>query len=141
MNSSALARFRSFLTAFRRGDSGAGALEFALVSPALIFLIIAMIQISLALYKGSTVQWAAERVLRVAMVDEDVTAAALQAQLEADLAELGDDLQVEVSYVVDESGDLPIARMQVNYSYPVVLPMVEAFRAQFSVDPSTPLVR
>lgn len=140
MNLSALDKSRRFLHRFRRDPAGAGALEFALVSPALIFMIIATLQISLALYKGSSVQWASERVLRMAMVDGDVSSAALKAQLEADLLELGDDMQVEVSYTVDQSGEVPIARMQVNYSYPIILPMVDAFRAQFTVDSSAPLL-
>ena len=140
MNLSALDKLRRVLGCLARDRSGAGALEFALVAPALIFLIMATIQISLALYKGSTVQWASERVVRMAMVDEDISAATLQAQLQADLAEMGDDFQVEVSYQVDTTGDLPIARMQVHYSYPIILPMVEAFRAQFTVDSSVPLL-
>ena len=69
------------------GESGAGALEFALISPALLFMIIGVIQVSLALYKGSTVQWVSERAVRVAMIDASVDAAALTQIIEADLAE------------------------------------------------------
>ena len=100
MNLSALDKCRAFLGGFARDRTGAGALEFALVAPALIFLIMATIQISLALYKGSTVQWASERVLRMAMVDADISAATLQAQLQAAaLAQLLQALLTALGYI------------------------------------------
>ncbi|MCR9266205.1 MAG: pilus assembly protein [Alphaproteobacteria bacterium] len=124
---------------FGRDRSGAGALEFALISPALIFLIIGVIQISLALYKGSTVQWIAERAVRTAMIDASVDAAALTQLIESDLAEMGEDLQVQVAFQIDDTGAVPIGRIQVDYAYPVALPLVETFYATFSVDSVVPM--
>ena len=124
---------------FGRDRSGAGALEFALISPALIFLIIGVIQISLALYKGSTVQWIAERAVRTAMIDASVDAAALTQLIERDLAEMGEDLQVQVAFQIDDTGAVPIGRIQVDYAYPVALPLVETFYATFSVDSVVPM--
>ncbi|WP_300527971.1 TadE/TadG family type IV pilus assembly protein [Maricaulis sp.] len=140
MNSSGPADQSGFWRRFRRSEDGAGALEFALVSPALIFLIIGVIQVSLALYKGSTVQWASERALRSAMIGEATTPAAMQTQLQAELNAVDPDLEVEVGYWVDESGELPVARMTVYYSYPIVLPMVETFQARFKIESVAPLV-
>ena len=125
----------SVLRRFGRDRSGAGALEFALISPALIFMIIGVIQISLALYKGSTVQWIAERAARVAMIDASVDAAALTQLIESDLAEMGEDLEVQVVFQVDNTGAVPVGRIQVDYSYPVALPLVETF----SVDSVVPM--
>lgn len=121
------------------GESGAGALEFALISPALLFMIIGVMQVSLALHKGSTVQWVSERAVRVAMIDASVDAAALTQIIEADLAELGEDLQVEVTFNVDETGTVPVGRIQVEYAYPVTLPLVETFHARFSIDSRVPM--
>lgn len=129
----------SVLRRFGRDRSGAGALEFALISPALIFMIIGVIQISLALYKGSTVQWIAERAARVAMIDASVDAAALTQLIESDLAEMGEDLEVQVVFQVDNTGAVPVGRIQVDYSYPVALPLVETFYATFSVDSVVPM--
>ena len=130
---------RSIWRRFGRDRSGAGALEFALISPALIFLIIGVIQISLALYKGSTVQWIAERAVRTAMIDASVDAAALTQLIERDLAEMGEDLQVQVAFQIDDTGAVPIGRIQVDYAYPVALPLVETFYATFSVDSVVPM--
>jgi Flp pilus assembly protein TadG len=43
---------------FTRDQSGASALEFAMISPVLLFMIIGIIQLGFALNKGATVQWA-----------------------------------------------------------------------------------
>ncbi|WP_203291495.1 TadE/TadG family type IV pilus assembly protein [Maricaulis parjimensis] len=129
----------NLLRRFGRDRSGAGALEFALISPALIFMIIGVIQVSLALYKGSTVQWIAERAVRTAMIDASVDASALTQIIQTDLAEMGEDLQVEVAFQVDDTGAVPIGRIQVDYAYPVTLPLVETFYATFSVDSVVPM--
>ena len=124
---------------FRRDRSGANALEFAVVAPPLLFLIIGILQVSMALYKGSTVQWVAERELRQAMISNEVSSASLQQSIQEELRALGDDFQVVVDFQVDNSGAVPVGRVRVDYNYPVVLPLMDTFQAQFSVDTSVPM--
>ena len=129
----------AFLRRFRRDRSGAGALEFALIAPALIFMIVGVIQVSIALYKGSTVQWVAERAVRTAMLDSSVDSDRLREIIEADLMEMGEDLEGEVAFLVDDSGVVPVGRITVNYAYPVALPMLDTIQAHFSVDTAVPM--
>ncbi|MHA6287620.1 TadE/TadG family type IV pilus assembly protein [Maricaulis sp. CAU 1757] len=126
---------------FRRDRGGASALEFALVAPALIFIIVGVLQISLALYKGATVQWVTERSLRVAMLDASVDAERLRQDIEAELAALGQDLVIDLDFAVDHSGAVPVGRVQVGYTHAVHLPLMEPIQARFSVDSSVPMPR
>lgn len=122
-----------------RDRSGAGALEFALVAPVLIVLIVGVIQVSLALYKGATVQWVAERAARAAMIDRNIDASLLTRIIQEDLAGMGEDLAVEVAFQIDETGTVPVGRIQVDYTYPIVVPMLAPFEARFSVDSRVPM--
>lgn len=126
------------MNSFVRDRSGAGALEFALVAPVLIFMIIGIMQIGLALQRGSTVQWAAERAAREVMLDGQFSQGALQAAVEAELVALGDTLPVTVSYTVSPGEVVSIGRVRVDYAYPVILPLVDQFKARFSVDTEVP---
>ena len=132
---------RQLLRRFRRHQGGASALEFAMVAPALVFIIVGVLQVSLALYKGSTVQWVAERSLRTAMLDASVDAERLRQDIEAELAALGQDLVIDLDFVVDDSGTVPVGRVQVGYTHAVYLPLMEPIQARFSVDSSVPMPR
>lgn len=124
---------------FGRDRSGAGALEFALIAPVLIVLVFGIIQVSIALYKGSTVQWVAERAARAAMIDRSIDAAALTQIIETDLAGMGEDLTVEVVFLIDESGAVPVGRIQVDYIYTIMVPLIAPIEARFSVDSRVPM--
>jgi len=141
-------RLRRFSNRFASDASGASALEFAMVAPALIFMIIGVMQLGLALHKGTSVQWAAERAIRSAMLDRNVTGAEIQSLIEADLANLSgpsdstgmsSNLNLTVQYTVDSTGPVPMGRVMVDYHYPVQLPLMDVFAANFSVDTTIPL--
>ena len=128
-----------FLPRFWADRSGANALEFALVSPAMLFMIVAIVQLGLALHKGSTVQWAAENAVREAMLDADLTAADLQTAIQARLLELGDNTQVAVNYALEEGEVVSIGRIEVTYDYPIYLPLMDQINARFTVDTRIPV--
>jgi len=125
---------------WRRSEDGASALEFALISPVLVMMIIGSMQVAIAFHKGSSVQWASEQALRMAMVDADMSQVELQAAVEERLSGLGSGLDVQVAYVVDRSGTIPIGRMTVDYVYPVTIPLLKTFDARFQVSSSAPLL-
>lgn len=120
--------------------AGTSAVEFAMIAPLMLLMTFAIIQFGIAFHKGSSVQWASERVLRMVMVDSSVTEADLQAQMDAELADLAGGLEVEVGYVVDSSGTIPVGRMTVDYAYPVTLPGITTFYARFEVRSSAPIL-
>ena len=60
------------LRRFRRSEAGASAVEFAIVAPIFIFLVLALINLSLLLYGVSDLHFAAQRAARcVAMNSSD----------------------------------------------------------------------
>lgn len=124
---------------FTRDQSGASALEFAMISPVLLFMIIGIIQLGFALNKGATVQWVSERALRTAMLDRDVSAVELQSLIQTELATMGNRFEVDVAYTIDSAGPVAIGRLTVDYKFPIILPMMDVFYSQFSVDTSIPL--
>lgn len=131
-----LNRFRQ---RFTRDQTGASALEFAMISPALLFMIIGIVQLGIALNKGATVQWVSERALRVAMLDTGVSAIQLEDLIESELATMGNDFEVDVIYTIDSTGPISIGRLTVNYQFPIILPMMDVFYSHFSVDTSIPV--
>jgi Flp pilus assembly protein TadG len=127
------------LRRFGRDRSGAGALEFALVAPALIFLIVGIMQLGLALHRGAAVQWATETAIRQVMLDGDVTAQDIQASIQALLAETGVLTQVDVTYSVEVEELISVGRVEVSYDHAVNLPLMDVFYANFVIDTSIPL--
>ena len=131
---------RALLERWCRDCRGASALEFALVSPVLIFLIVGIVQTGLVLHRGSTLQWAAEHALRTAMLDAEISPQTLHGLIGQRLQEMGDDGEFVIEWTVTETAEAySIGNLAVTYDYPVVLPMMDIFHARFTVETSVPL--
>lgn len=126
-------RFKTFV----RDESGASALEFAMTLPAFVMLVLGTMQLGYAFFCGSTLQYALEKVARNVMVDSTMTQSTAQSQFDSVLKSMNGP-HATLSYTVDTSGAVPIARLTATYKHNVVIPLVPAFSLTFTADTSVP---
>lgn len=123
---------------FCNATGGASALEFALVLPVFATMLFGTIQMGLAFYFAGSVQYALERTARLTMVEQDMSASQVQTAFSNELAPFTDQ-NIDVSYNVDNSGDVPIAQLTANYQHDFVIPFVPSFSVTFTADTRVPL--
>lgn len=111
----------------RRGpESGAAALETALVMPVFMTLVIGILNVGWAFYCGAEVRHAVERATRMIIIDPDTTETEIQTAVLDDLnAANPDDVTITMAPedVGDEDGQ--VARLTWAYGYTVDVPFVK----------------
>jgi Flp pilus assembly protein TadG len=127
-----------FLKRFTAATGGASALEFALVAPVFFAMLFGTIQVGLGYYYAGSVQFALERTARITMVDQDMSEGEVQAAFATELAAFTDQ-DVDVTYTVDSSGDVPIGQFAATYAHEVIIPFVPSFDITFNVVTKVPL--
>ena len=125
------------LRRFCFATEGASALEFALVLPVFAAMLFGSIQMGLAYYYAGTVQYALERTARLAMVEQDMSTGQIQSAFANELAAITDQ-DIDISYSIDSSGDVPIASFSATYSHEFVIPFVPSFTIDFPVETHVP---
>ncbi|MBL9095535.1 MAG: pilus assembly protein [Alphaproteobacteria bacterium] len=123
---------------FWNATGGASALEFALVLPVFATMLFGTIQMGLAYYFAGSVQYALERTARLTMVDQDMSASQVQTAFSNELATFTDQ-DIDVNYVVDSAGDVPIAQLTANYQHDFIVPFVPSFSVTFTAETRVPL--
>jgi len=118
-------------------DSGATAVEFAMIAPVLLSCIVGLLMLGMAYYEGATVQWSLERTLRAAMLDPDVTEAEIEQRLAEQLESIGSP-EIEFSFVIDDSGSVPLAVATANYEAPLHVPFAPDLALHFSAESVAP---
>jgi len=122
---------------FWRNESGASALEFAMTFPAFVMLVFGTIQMGYAIFCGSTVQYALERVAREVMVDSTMTQSVVQSHFDDQLKSMKGP-KATINYSVDTSGPIPIAQLSATYTHKVIIPLVPEFTLTFTSDTRVP---
>jgi Flp pilus assembly protein TadG len=122
----------------RRDESGATAVEFAIICPIFFMMLIGIVQLSIAYFHGATVQWAVDRAMRVAMVDADITSTEIQNLVEEDLGVIGTP-DIDLTYTVDNSTEIPLAHVVASYELPVQILFVPEFTMELSVESYIPV--
>jgi Flp pilus assembly protein TadG len=120
-----------------RDAGGAAAVEFAMIAPVLCTCIVGMLMLGMAYYEGATVQWSLERTLRAAMIDPEVTGSEIEAALNQQLETIGSP-EIDFSYVIDETGSVPVAVATANYEVPLHVPFVPDLALHFSAESVAP---
>jgi Flp pilus assembly protein TadG len=123
---------------FLPAEDGAAALEFAIVCPLFAAMLFATIQMGLAFYFAGSVQFALERTARLTMVEQDMSAGEVQTAFSNELATFTDQ-DIAISYVVDDTGDVPIAQLTAAYVHEFIIPFVPTFSITFDVETRVPL--
>jgi Flp pilus assembly pilin Flp len=130
-------RFAFARRSLARDQTGAAAVEFAMIAPVLFTCICGILMLGLAYYEGATVQWSLERTLRAAMIDPDVTAEDIEAALNEQLEAIGSP-EIDFTYVIDDAGSVPLAVATANYEVPLHVPFVPDLALHFSAESVAP---
>lgn len=130
---------KGFAHRFQTSQAGASAIEFAMVLPLFVTMVLGTIQMSIVYYQAGTVQFALEETAREVMIDPDLTLSQIESSIEQRLQALTSQ-QVSVTYSVDSSGPISIAQVNASFTIEVVIPFVPGFSVPFDAETRIPLL-
>ncbi|QUD89385.1 TadE/TadG family type IV pilus assembly protein [Phenylobacterium montanum] len=109
---------------FAADRSGATALEFAILSPALIMMIYGIFDMGLALYAGSAVRSAVQNASRTLITYPNTSAATIQASAQALLVDVPvNNLSVSITQQTISAAET-VERVSWTYKYQLSIPLV-----------------
>jgi Flp pilus assembly protein TadG len=119
--------------ALKEDRRGTTAVEFALVAPPLLTMIVGVLALGIAYFQGATLQRAMERTLRTAMVHPEMEADDIEALLAQELERIGSP-DVNFTYEIDESGEVPLAVARAEYTVPLQIPFIPETSLRFEAE-------
>lgn len=130
---------RAFIRRLSGAQGGASAVEFAMVLPIFVTMVLGTIQMGIVYYQAGTVQFALEETARKVMINPNMTLSQIETSIEQRLEVLTSQ-QVSVTYSVDTSGAIRIARVNARFTIDVVIPFVPGFAVPFDAETRIPLL-
>lgn len=121
---------------FRRDTRGAIVVEFAILAPIFLIIVIGMIDFSRLFWIKSTMQFAVEQTARYAMVNADAATADLEAYAEARGATVNG---VTYSAATSSSGGINFRTITATYTFSFMLPIVPIGDITLSAKSATPV--
>jgi Flp pilus assembly protein TadG len=125
------------LARLRADESGAAAVEFAIVSSVFITFVFGIAYTAIMLYTNATLQWAVETTIRQAAIDADVTQAQLTTTLNSYLS-TAQMPNATVNYSVATVGTMQVATLTGSFSRSFDIPFVGTFNTTYSATAKTP---
>jgi Flp pilus assembly protein TadG len=122
---------------FIRADSGATAVEFAMVSSAFLTLVMGVCYLGLMLFNNMTLEWAVTRASRLAEINKAVTLSDISQAINGYLASSGLP-NATVTYSSSVSGGLRSATIAAGFQQTFVVPMISTFQINFSSNITVP---
>jgi len=119
-------------------ESGAAAVEFALVSTVFLAMAIGLCYIGIMLFNNMSLQWAVEKAARVAEINSAATQSDIAGAVNSTLASEGLP-NATVAYSSAVTAGITIATIQASYSQTYTLPMISTFHINFSSNLSVPV--
>jgi Flp pilus assembly protein TadG len=116
---------------FTRDDSGAAAVEFAMVSVAFIIMMFGLVFSGMMLFHKSTLKWAVQRASREAAVNTAITETAMQTAINSYLAGLGVPTAT-VTYSTGISNGIAAGMLSATFTRSYELPLVTTFTMTFT---------
>jgi Flp pilus assembly protein TadG len=132
-----MSAMRRFIKRFGQNEKGASALEFALVAPLFMSMTFGTIQMGLAYYTASSVQFALERVARTRMVST-LNTTQMQTAFNTELAKYTTKT-VSLSYSLTTVSGVNVAQLSATYTHSFVIPFVPSFSVAFPVTTKVPV--
>ncbi len=122
---------------FKRNQSGAAAVEFAIISTVFISFIFGIIYVGIMLHTHATMQWVVENTVRKAVISATVTQTQMTTDVNAVLSSMSMPNADSVSYSVS-TGTIPIATLTANMTRTYTIPLVGTFNINHSATASMP---
>jgi Flp pilus assembly protein TadG len=132
------ARLHRPIKTLAHDESGATAVEFALVSTAFIAFVIGIVYVSIMLFNNLSLEWALAKASRVAEINKTVTQSDVSQAVNAYLASMSlPTATVTYSSSVAANG-VRTANISASYSQTYVVPMISTFNINFSSNITVP---
>jgi Flp pilus assembly protein TadG len=128
---------RRHLFRYRRSQSGATAVEFALVLPAFVTLVFGIFELSRLIFVGASVQWAVDRAARLAIINPDVSASEIEQEIDSYL-EMAGNPPVVVTLSTSTIDTLEIIEVAATYEHTVEAPFIPPFSIDFDFQTMIP---
>lgn len=128
---------RSFFKRLDRDTRGTTAIEFAIIAPIFIIMLIGTLVLGHAFYTMSTVQWALEETTRELMIDKDMTTEAFEVRAKRLLQQLSH-ISIDIAYAQTTYGEIPVTEVTSTVTYPVNIPLYGAFDLSYTVETHAP---
>jgi Flp pilus assembly protein TadG len=120
-------------------QNGSSAVEFAIVGPIFIILVIGVIAFGYAIYGVVTVRYALEQTSRVLQLNSSMTKDQLTTILANKITGLGDP-NVTLSLSIDpQVGDEKLAHLAVTYTFNVNIPLLPTYSIDYQSAVTVPL--
>jgi len=124
-------------SSFVRNESGATAVEFALVSSAFIALVLGICYVAIMLFNNLSLGWALANASRLAEINKSVTQTAIAAAVNGHLQSMNLP-NATVVYTSSVSGGLRTAQITAGYYQTYTLPLVSTFNIHFTSSITVP---
>jgi Flp pilus assembly protein TadG len=118
-------------------ESGAAAVEFAIVSSVFITFVIGLAYAAIMLHSNAALQWAVETTARRAAIDPNVTQTDLETAVNALLTQ-NRMPNASVSYSVANVGTVPVATLTATFNRTFTIPFVATFNTTYTATAQTP---
>lgn len=111
---------------FGRGEGGATAVEFALVLPLFVGLLIGIFEFSRMMFVASSVQYSVDRAARMAVIDPTISLSDIEAEIQSRL-EVSNSPTVDLTVTRTTIGTTDIAQVAAHYDHVVSPVFFEPF--------------
>jgi Flp pilus assembly protein TadG len=123
----------------RGDDSGATALEFALIVPVAVTCLVGMAELGWGLHLAATVRWTLEQEARTLLLNPNVTAAQLKTAMVHDMAGVANPQSLTVTLATDSSDpNSKVINATSAFTYALWIPFVPTQTLNFTATTSVP---
>lgn len=123
---------------FGKDDSGAAAVEFALVAPVCLALMFGILQLGWALHCAASTRYALERGMRAVTLNPAITQSQLETAVQTDLATIADPDAVQVSLRRESVAGAASAIGTATFTSEIGVPMLYTYPISFTAQIVTP---
>jgi len=120
-------------------NSGASALEFAILLPVFVTMLLGTVQVGMLFYQAGTVQHALEDTAREVMVQSSMTSGQIETSIRSRLQDLVSN-EVVVTYSVETVGEASVANINASFTLDLFIPFVPAFSVPMVAETRVPFV-
>lgn len=115
----------------RRCDSGVAAIEFAIVGPLLIMLLVGIFSVGSVLHSLSSVRYALGETARVLQLNPKLSQSELQVRLDEELKEYGKGSVMLTMTIEKDASGSDVARLKATYPYLIAVPFIPKYEGAY----------